>query len=129
MYDNQANDDYEQNIIILKDAYSAIRKWYSDNINLPQELYPDLISDNQKSAELIRSLPDSTKILAFEILAVFEEIKTGILEFGNRHSDGKCEMIEYVEKALNRIRSSSNKEEQLKRSSLCRLIQRLHDDD
>jgi len=84
--------------ISLRDAYSAIRKWYQQNIDRP---LANGDTYRQASAALVRALPQESALTDIEIVAVFGEVIAGRLEWGAyRESDGRYTMATYAKAAL-----------------------------
>ena len=113
--------------VSLADAYDRIRRWYQANVDKVSSHDADY---RHRSIALIRALPPSDSISPLEIRAVFEEVLTGLLEWGYRLSDLEFTMAEYAKAALEAaglpIYLSEDDEGELRKSALWPLLTRAH---
>ena len=88
--------DRPHETIGLRDAYEAIRRWYTENVHMLDE------SDGyaRRSAGLIRAMRPASDVSDIEIRAVLGEVIYGNLEWGYTRSDGTRTMADYAKAAL-----------------------------
>lgn len=90
--------------VSFKDAYDAIRSWYSTRVARWMETYTGGFAGPPPTfthtVGLIRALPSSAQVSDLECRAVFAEVINGFLEFGSQETDGRLKMAEYAKAAL-----------------------------
>jgi len=110
----------------LTDAYERIRRWYQDNVDHVSARDPD---HRDRSVALIRALPLQV-VSTLEIRAVFEEVLTGLLEWGSGGSDGESTMSSYARTALSAanlpIQLTDDEAVELTKSPLWPFLTRAH---
>src|SRR3989442_1384979 len=110
----------------LTDAYERIRRWYQDNVDHVSARDPDY---RDRSVALIRALP-LQGASTLEIRAIFEEVLTGLLEWGSGESDGESTMSSYARTALSAanlpIQLSDGEAVELTKSPLWPFLTRAH---
>ena len=94
-----SNDDRIPCNISLNDAYTRIKEWYQNNIDIAN--YTKLDSEYRNSSiKLIKNLPELNIISELEMRAILSEIICGKLERGYHKDDGTYKMGAYAHGAL-----------------------------
>lgn len=75
------------------DAYEKIRSWYQANISLIDDHEENYY---EESREYIRNLKPLESVSEEEMDEVFNEVRTGLLEWAYHQSDGEYKMAAYA---------------------------------
>jgi len=89
----QGKDDPIPEGLSKSDAYRKVYTWYRSHIS---EIESKDGKYFKESAEYIRNLKDPDEVREDEIQEVFNQILTGLLEWGYQRSDGQYKMAAYA---------------------------------